>query len=1171
MKTKMLFLLFFAVLFLNGATTAPNPSDVGRSNLDSCLGFEPAYIPHPPIVVRDDGDLAAFPGNGTAENPYRIEGYNITSDGICIDIQDTTAHYLIIDCLISAPGSSSSHGIHIMFAPNGTIQDCVIEKHSTGLFIQQSADCSVLNNTLRENGEGVNCYLCDYSLVANNTATINENAFIIGSSQHVRVRHNVASNNSRGILVSGRYFSVLENNASHNSYSGFHLSIENSNVTHNRAAENRIGLDCTWIQESNVSMNEIHRNSEAGVYVELALFDSVLSNNTISNSEYGFWIVDMMSAPFENCSFTGNTLYNNGLYLESVSLTDLFTSVEDTTVNGKPLGYFQDINGTVIDGTDYGQVLLLNCSFLELQNGHFVNATEGLTVLSSRNCTIKNILSEENSLNGVRVRNSENITLQNNTAQKNAQYGFMVANSDGCHLIENKALMNEHHGFGPLYRSDYPVFQDNFADSNARNGFHITAYSHDRVTSGALTDNEARNNLQDGFYIKYSEYCSLTGNRAENNSQYGFHILQTVAVNSTTNYANQNGFDGFYVTESDNGQLHSNIASDNIQSGFNMSNTDAWMVSENTATGNTKYGFNVDSSDDCILEYNTAGDNQIGFGLQALFNASLEHNRADSNLAHGFALLLSQNLSLLENNATNNGLIGVHLSSSTNCTLTQNTVIHNALGVELEVDSVTNLFYMNSIGYNTALNAYDHSGSTNWDNGTHGNCWSDYPGSGSYLIEGTGGGIDSYPCVLDLYAPSINQPEDATYELGSEGNSITWTISEIHPDTYDIYRNHSLLISSPLNASDVTVDLDGLDLGMWNFTLLVFDTYGKSTANTVMITVADTTAPDIDSIPNILYELGSTGNVITWSPTDLSPESYEIYLDGSVIEEASWDGSPIDLNTDGLMVGTYEFKIVVSDSSGNVANDRVLVTVSDSTKPAVSSSSDIVYELGSNGNHIKWNVTELDPDHYDIYRNRLIVHHVLWNGGAINHSIDGLSVGLYNITIVAYDGSGNSDADTVFVEVVDTVAPSIDSPNDIDYVVGSTGHQISWSVSDLGASFYQILRDGEVLVDAAWDGSPIVVNVDLLILGTFNYTLVVSDQGDNTASDSVLVTVTLATTSTTTTTTSTTTATVPDGQGVVLLGVGIGSFVVGAAFVIVLLVFRDRFGGQLRLPWRATD
>lgn len=1174
MNMKVLCICFFTVLFLAVAPTGQEPPGISAFENDSHPHFEPAYTPHDPIVVRDDGDLAAFPGNGTAVNPYRIEGYNITSDGVCIDIQDTTAHYLITDCLISASGSSSSDGIYIESAPNGTIQECIVERHQAGLSMQDSVDCSIVNNTFRDNsGNGFYSYGCGNLLVKNNTAVDNDFGLYLGMENSI-VQNNSLYNNRMGLYMGGTGVTVIENEAKNNSQYGFYLGLVSSNFTHNMAMENQVGIRINELElESRISMNEVRDNDETGIYSQGYIIDSEICNNTIENHKYGFFLEGLHLGHFENISFTGNTLCNNGLYLYYVPLRDLFASVDGTTVNGKPLGYLRDLNDTVVDGRLYGQIVLFDCTHTVVTHGHYVNATQGVKMHSCTNCTIRDVISEENSGDGFFISSSDNVTLWNNTARYGFGSGFYLRDSDDCSLTNNTAFMIAGHGFR-LHRSQNLTIQDNLADSSLASGFILTGYSHDRLASPTLIDNTARNNTANGFHMDHCESSHLMRNTAECNDESGFYIRYAVNLNSTENCATENKRDGFYFLDSVGGYLHENDAISNSRSGFNLTDSDIWSLTGNTATENTLHGFSVENAADYTLEYNVANENHIGFRLDALFNSSLEQNQADSNLAHGFDFPLSENLTLVGNNATYSGISGFHLPSSANCTVMKSTVIHNSLGVELDTASVTNLFYMNNIGYNTFFNAYDEGESTTWDNGTHGNCWSDYPGSGFYLIQGAGGAVDRYPCVLDLYAPSTNHPEDVTYEYGSEGNSITWIVSEIHPDSYEIYRNSSLLVSSPLHESNITVDVDGLDLGVWNFTLLVSDTYGNSTTDTVMVTVVDTSAPEIDGIPNIFYELGSTGNIVTWDPTDLSPESYKIYLDGSMIATASWDGSPINLNIDGLPVGTYEYEIVVTDSSENVASDTLLVTVSDTTNPELSSPSDVVYELGSTGNRIHWNATELDPDHYDILRNGSIVDHVSWNGGEINHSIDGLSVGFYNLTIVAYDASGNSAADTVFVEVVDTVAPSIDRPADIEYVAGSTGHEISWTVSDLGASFYQILRNGEVLVDAAWDGSPIVVNVDFLIPGIYNYTLVVADEGGNLASDSVLVTVSESTTTTTTTTaptTTSTTTTAPEGQGMALLGIGIGSFVGGAAFVLILLVLRDKFGSQLRLPWMGTD
>jgi hypothetical protein len=43
-----------------------------------------------------------------------------------------------------------------------------------------------------------------------------------------------------------------------------------------------------------------------------------------------------------------------------------------------------------------------------------------------------------------------------------------------------------------------------------------------------------------------------------------------------------------------------------------------------------------------------------------------------------------------------------------------------------------------------------------------------------------------------------------------------------------------------------------------------------------------------------------------------------------------------------------------------------------------------------------------------------------WSGGDITCLIDELEVGSYNMTILAYDSSGNSNSDTVIVTVIST-------------------------------------------------------------------------------------------------------------------------------------------------------
>ncbi|NWF95633.1 MAG: hypothetical protein HXY34_05790 [Candidatus Thorarchaeota archaeon] len=126
---------------------------------------------------------------------------------------------------------------------------------------------------------------------------------------------------------------------------------------------------------------------------------------------------------------------------------------------------------------------------------------------------------------------------------------------------------------------------------------------------------------------------------------------------------------------------------------------------------------------------------------------------------------------------------------------------------------------------------------------------------------------------------------------------------------------------------------------------------------------------------------------------------------------------------------------------------------------------------------------------------------------------------------------GNNTArDEVLVVVFDGTAPTVNSPSDINYNESTTGHSITWDPSDLHPHSYAIYLNGTPVRSGLWNSSSevIVISVDGLLRGTYNYTLVVTDIDNNTAADTVIVTVAPPPTTTVTTTTTTTTTTAPN-------------------------------------------
>lgn len=135
------------------------------------------------------------------------------------------------------------------------------------------------------------------------------------------------------------------------------------------------------------------------------------------------------------------------------------------------------------------------------------------------------------------------------------------------------------------------------------------------------------------------------------------------------------------------------------------------------------------------------------------------------------------------------------------------------------------------------------------------------------------------------------------------------------------------------------------------------------------------------------------------------------------------------------------------------------------------------------------------------------------------------SVGNYTIRAWCATSSASQFIDIPIdvADVPDVIAPILDNPSDIEYDVLTTGHNITWTPYDEHPSRFTIWLNGVVVLSGGWDGQPIMINVDYLSPGTYEYNLTVVDVGGNTVSDVVIVTVTGELPTTTTTTPITTT------------------------------------------------
>jgi hypothetical protein len=136
----------------------------------------------------------------------------------------------------------------------------------------------------------------------------------------------------------------------------------------------------------------------------------------------------------------------------------------------------------------------------------------------------------------------------------------------------------------------------------------------------------------------------------------------------------------------------------------------------------------------------------------------------------------------------------------------------------------------------------------------------------------------------------------------------------------------------------ISISLINLSLGVYNFTLFVFDNSGLNSTSTVIVQVF--VKPVISSPDDLIFKEGIDTQSIIWNVTDNNLANYTIFKDNIEVEFGILSGTSatIQYNLTGLTIGTFEFMLQVKDDEFGLAEDIVIVTVSPKTDPISSNS-----------------------------------------------------------------------------------------------------------------------------------------------------------------------------------------------------------------------------------------
>jgi len=187
--------------------------------------------------------------------------------------------------------------------------------------------------------------------------------------------------------------------------------------------------------------------------------------------------------------------------------------------------------------------------------------------------------------------------------------------------------------------------------------------------------------------------------------------------------------------------------------------------------------------------------------------------------------------------------------------------------------------------------------------------------------------------------PELEGPEDIEFYFTETGYSLTWNVTDEYLNKFTVLNNDEVYTSGDINPDEpfIVVSLDGLAIGVHNFTLFANDTSGNSANDTAVVTVLlDDIVPIMVYSPDdIYYSQGDINIIRNWTASDDFMDYYTIDIatiigDTITTEEvvnAVWETENVEFDFAGLLSGTYDVTLTVYDLGGNSVQSTVRVVV----------------------------------------------------------------------------------------------------------------------------------------------------------------------------------------------------------------------------------------------------
>jgi len=1109
-----------------------------------------AHTAHVPIVIDGNADFVTqgWPGSGSSVDPYIISGLNITYDlGIpAIQVYNADVSFVIRDCYIDQ--NSDLPGIEFINTTAGTIEYTTVYSEGSGIRCENANNTGIWDSN--SNSGSASQYVLDmddsiYCHVENN----------IFNSTDYRCAWFDYCHNFESI-----------NNVYHGNPSWFHLTLNYCNDTSFESdilINGYIALRFFDCFDASVSGIEIP-GMQAGVLFANSP-DSIISESTmIVTTNYGVYITGSDNVEVSGCTIDGaSTLGNDGLIYSSNS--EWLSITGNTLSNSACYGIYLDgahnstVNSNTITDTENEGILLggshdcdvsantisvCNSNGIGLDTSHRVYldgnvisdiSGVGIYISLSDNGTVSNGIIDAVTDEGIELDICSNWQIHDNTIS-NAGVGIYLYQGAFTDIWSNDISNIASEGISANTHGVLETWENTV--TNADTGLYYTdcddLYIRDETVSDCVI----------GIFVDQSEESEFSNNVITDCTDIGIDIWELANTSFIGNTLANCVPYGFYIDISTNLTFTDNVLTGG---GFFFSVEASLSDVNHTFSGNTVndlplyYGISAEdigiagSSYGQIILVNCS-EAEVTGGSFVLSATIYLHNCENVNISDvsitdhifGIVILSSENVTVRNSDITGNydwSDVGIYAVSTDWFTAENVDVTTSETGIVVGNSNYATIDSCTLYDSETLIYADTSTGGIIIDSDIS------YAGTGIHLENSMAWNVSSNEVYWCEFGMETNFADGMDLSLNNFHDCMvgvyyfdTWGC-QVYNNTFH-WNEYGFVMESCLsgliyyniflNFQDNGVDDvsnawdNGADTGNYWHDYSGTGTYstdGSGVDNYPMQYIV--TEPIINEAWDESYAEGAIGSEATWYVYDDYLSDYSVTIDG-----APWTSgvvpdlylAEIVVGIEGLSYGEHTAVITVWDVDMNSVSDTILINVYDNIDPTVDNPPNFEIFLGVDGNEIIWEADDLNPDNYVVMMDDSEYATGSWTSGTISIDIDGLSAGVHHLTMTVFDADENSASDSVSILVInDTTGPTIDSPDDIVFVVDTTGNRIIWTPTDDYPDSFEVSFNETVIAADSWGGGHIVLELDNLVVGDYNFTITVFDGGQHSASDTVAV------------------------------------------------------------------